>query len=126
VYRRSVGPPLLESVWDLNSTVDVVGPLTAALGLPIAGLTTRHFQDTMGFYLAEGGESEDILAVTACHVLFPPNEANTDYARTNNSMRRKDVLLMGTKAFGNLLTSIKIRIREHGTMLEIYEARIKK
>jgi hypothetical protein len=126
VYRRSVGPPLLESVSNLDSTVDIVGPLTAALGLPIAGSTTTHFQGTMGFYLAEGGESEDILAVTARHVLFPLNEANTDYARTNNSIRRKDVLLMGTKAFENLLTSIKIRIGEHGTMLEIYEAQINK
>jgi hypothetical protein len=125
VYRRSVGPPLLESVLNLDSTVDFVGPLTAALGLPIAGWTTPHFQGTMGFYLAEGGESKDILAVTARHVLFP-HEANTDYARTNNSTRRKDVLLMGTKAFENLLTSIKIRIGEHGTMVELYEAQIKK
>lgn len=80
----------------------------------------------MGFYLAEGGKSEDILAVTARHVLFPPDEANIDYARTNSSTRRKEILLMGAKAFKNLLTSIKIRIKEHSTMLKIYEAQIKK
>ena len=42
------------------------------------------------------------------------------------SVRRKDVLLMGTEPFKNLLTSIKIRIGEHGTMVEIYEVQIKK
>lgn len=59
----------------------------------------------MGFYLAAGGKNEDILAVTAGHVLFPSDEANIDYARTNSSTRRKEVLLMGAKAFKNLLTS---------------------
>jgi hypothetical protein len=120
-YRRLVGPPLLESMWDLNSTVDVIGPLTAAVGFPVARSTPPRYQGTMGFYLAEGGESEEILAVTARHVLFPSDEANTDYACTNNSTRRKEVLLMGTKAFQNLLTSIMIRIGDHGTMLETYE-----
>ena len=48
VYRRPVGPPLLKSVLILNSTVDVGGSLTAALGLPIASLTTPHFQGAMG------------------------------------------------------------------------------
>ena len=126
LYRRSVAPPLLEFVSNLDSTVDVVGSLTAALGLPIAGSTTLRSQRTMSFYLAEGGESKDILAVTARHVLFPPNEANTDYARKNNCMRGKDVLLMGAKAFKDLVTPIKIGIGEHGTMVEIYEAQIKK
>jgi hypothetical protein len=111
----------LESVSSLDSTVDVVGSLPPALGLPIAGSTTPHVEGTMGFYLAEGGESEDILAVITRHVLFPSNEANTDYARKNNSMRRKDVLLMGTKAFKKLLTSIKIRIGDYGTMIGVYE-----
>ena len=48
VYRRPVGPPLLNSVSILNSTVDVGGSLTAALGLPIASLITPHFQGAMG------------------------------------------------------------------------------
>lgn len=49
-------------------------------------------------------------------------EANIDYAHTNNIKRHKDGLLVDTKAFENLLTSIDIRIGEHGTMLETYEA----
>ena len=59
-------------------------------------------------------------------MLFPPNEANADHAHANNSTRRKDVLLMGTKPFWNLLTSVKLRIGEHGTILETYQVQIKK
>jgi hypothetical protein len=124
-YRRLVGPPLLKSVLDLNSTVDVAGPLTAAVGFPIARLTPPRCQGTMGFYLAKGGESEDILAVTARHVLFPSDESNADYVHTNKSTHR-GVLLMGNKAFRSLLTSIKIRIGRHGIMMEIYERQIEK
>jgi hypothetical protein len=124
VYRRSAGPPLLKSVSSVNSTVDVVGPLTAALGLPIAALATPYLEGTIGFYLAEGGGSKNILAVTARHALFPLNEDNTDYTRKDNSMRRKDVLLMGTEAFKDLLTSIMVRIGNHATMVGIYKAQI--
>jgi hypothetical protein len=124
VYRRSAGPPLLKSEPTVRSTADVSGPLTAALGLPIAGSARPHLQGTMGFYLAEGGESKDVLAVTARHVLFPLDEDNTNYVHANNSKRRKDVLLMGPEAFKDLLMSIRRRIREHGTMAEHYETQI--
>jgi hypothetical protein len=124
VYRRSAGPPLLESVSSVRSTVDVVGPLTAALGLHIASLARPHFQGTMGFYLAEGGQSKDILAVTARHVLFPLDEDNTDYVRANNSAPRKDVILMGPGSFKNLLLSIMIKIGRHGKAIKLYERQI--
>jgi hypothetical protein len=124
VYRRSAGPALLKSVSDINSTVDVVGPLTSALGLPIAGSAEPHLQGTMGFYLAEGGESEDILAITARHVLFPLHGDSADYVHAGNNKRRKDVLLMSPQAFNDLLKSIRIRIGKHGTTAERYEAQI--
>jgi hypothetical protein len=59
--------------------------------------------------------------LTARHVLFPPNEGpNVDYAHTNTRTPRRDVLLLGTKAFDNLLESIKTRIKGHGFMVELY------
>ena len=54
VYRRSVGPALLRSVSNLNSTIDVRGPLTPALGVPIATSERPDAQGTMAFYFAEG------------------------------------------------------------------------
>ena len=110
VYRRSTGPELYAPASDLDATKNVIDPLTTSLGIPIANAKTPHLQGTLGFYFAEGGGSEDILAATARHVLFLSDEDNGDYAYTNDSMPRKNVLLMGTKAWRDYLQSIQIEI----------------
>jgi hypothetical protein len=124
IYTRSTGPSLLKPVLDHQPTVDIRGPLTPALGLSIAAKDTPHAEGTGGLYLAEGGDSNNLLLVTAHHVLFPTAGPNVDYAYTNISVPRKDVLLLGTKAFDDLVKSIKIRIGRHGLMVELYERRI--
>jgi hypothetical protein len=127
IYIRSAGPTLLKPVSDLNPTVDVRGPLTPVLGSSIAAQATPHAEGTGGLYLAEGGGSENVLLVTARHVLFSPNEGpNVDYPRTNPSEPRRNVLLLGTRAFDNLIKSIMIRIGPHGIMVERYGRQIEK
>ena len=126
-YTPLTGPNLLEPASDLDPDVDVRGPLTLALGLSIAAQATPHAEGTGGIYLAEGGDSKKVLLVTARHVLFPPNDGpNIDYSRTNTSAPRRNVLLLGTKAFDNFLDSIKIRIGRHGIMVERHERQIEK
>ena len=121
IYVRSAGPNLLKPVSNRHPTVDVRGPLTPALGLFIAAQATPHAEGTGGLYLAEGGDSKKVLLVTARHVLFPPNEGlNVNYPGTKTSVRRRDVLLLGTKAFDKLVNSIKIRIGDLGIMAEHY------
>jgi hypothetical protein len=111
IYTPLAGPNLLEPASNLDLDVDVRGPLTPALGLSIAAKATLHAEGTGGIYLAEGGDSSKVLLVTARHVLFPPDDGpNIDYTRTNTSTPRRNVLLLGTKAFDNFLDSIKIRI----------------
>ncbi|KAG8952880.1 hypothetical protein FRC04_003329 [Tulasnella sp. 424] len=125
IYTRSAGPNLLTPVSYLHPTVDVRGPLTPALGLSIAAQATPHAAGTGGLYLAEGGDSKKVLLVTARHVLFPPNEGpNVGYAHTDTSARRRKVLLLGTKAFENLVGSIKIRIGGLAIGVELYEREI--
>jgi hypothetical protein len=128
IYTRSAGPNFLKPVSDLHPTVDVRGPLTPVLGLSIAAQATPHISGTGGLYLAEGGNNEKILLVTARHVLFPPNNGpNVDYTHTNStSAPRRNVLLLGTRAFDNIVKSIKLRIGRHGIMAERYERQIKK
>jgi hypothetical protein len=127
LYTRSAGPNLLKPVSDLNPTVNVRGPLTPALGLSIAAQATPNTEGTGGLYLAKGGDSKKLLLVTARHVLFPPNETpNVDYARTNTSAPRRDVLLLGTKAFDNFAKSTKIRIVHHSIRAERYNGQISK
>ncbi|KAH8119558.1 hypothetical protein DFH11DRAFT_1838878 [Phellopilus nigrolimitatus] len=104
VYRRSVGPVLLRSVSTHNTTVDVRGPLTPALGLPIAASDRPDAQGTMALYFGEGGNSDKVLGLTCHHVLF-----KTD-AQTNNDY---------------LLASIKLRIGRHGIMVELHKQEIK-
>ena len=72
-----------------------------------------HLQGTLGFYFTRGGESEDILAATARRDLFPSDEENSDYARTKDSMPRKNGLFMGTMAWQDYLQSVQI---EMGTL----------
>lgn len=74
--RFLAGPPLYAPVDDTHHLKNVIHSVTTALGLPIAGETTPTSQGTMGFYFRIG---KDLYGVTARHVLFDINQANTDY-----------------------------------------------
>ncbi|KAK0213851.1 hypothetical protein IW262DRAFT_1411917 [Armillaria fumosa] len=112
-YTREAGPQLLGPVGDLDPLVDVVSPLTPALGLRISTKARPDAQGTMALYLAEGGGSDRLLGLSCRHVLIGSKEANVDYVR-NPSAPPKDVLLLGKRAFTNLVDSIKLRIGLHG------------
>ncbi|KDQ53459.1 hypothetical protein JAAARDRAFT_424691 [Jaapia argillacea MUCL 33604] len=127
VYKRSDGPALLRSVSNLNTTVDVRGPLTPALGLPIAASDRPDAEGTMALYFSEGGNGDKVLGLTCHHVLFKTDgKTNDHYVVTDASVPRKYVQLLGTRAFKELLDSIKLRIRRHGIMVEIHEGQIKR
>ena len=120
--RLLTGPPLLAHVDDDHPLKNVIHSVTTALGLPIAGEKTPQVQGTFGFYFRI---SEDLYGVTARHVLFELNQANEEYnypvrpfARENGrnsdysylAAPKKDVILMGTKAFKDLLKFIQAEI----------------
>jgi hypothetical protein len=69
----------------------------------------------MGFYLKDG---DDLYGVAARHILFPADEDNSNYIY-NPSGPRKEVLLMGAKAWDDYLKSVQIRIGALGTAAEI-------
>ena len=104
-YRESAvralsGPELFAPVPDRDPLKAVIDPVTTALGLPIAGLKTLDRGGTLGFYFRE---RDDLYGVTARHVLFHDDEGNNDY--TYKTGPKKEVVLMGTRAFEALLTS---------------------
>ncbi|KAF9235843.1 hypothetical protein BU15DRAFT_89406 [Melanogaster broomeanus] len=101
-YTREAGPQLLKPVNFLHPLVDVVSPLTPALGLRISTKARPNAQGTMALYLAE---------------------ANVDYVR-HPSAPSADVLLLGTRACTNLVGSIKIRIAQHGIMVKLWRTLI--
>jgi hypothetical protein len=122
-YTREAGPQLLEPVGDLDPLVDVVSPLTPALGLRISTKARPDAQGTMALYLAEGGGSDNLLGLSCRHVLIGSKEANIDYVR-HPSRPAKDVLLLGKRAFTNLVDSIKLRIGRHGIMAKHWRKQI--
>ncbi|KIO31335.1 hypothetical protein M407DRAFT_220464, partial [Tulasnella calospora MUT 4182] len=122
VFRRSAGAELYKPASYLDPTRHVIDPLTTALGLPIVAANTPHLQGTMGFYFKDG---DNLYGVTARHVLFPADEDNSDYTY-NPSGPRKEVLLMGTKAWKDYLESVQIQIGYHGTAAEIYRESIER
>ena len=127
IYTRLAGPNLLKHAQfreDFGPTIDFRGPLTPALGLSIAPQATPYNECTGGLYLTEGGGSENILLVTARHVLFPPNKGpNVDYVYTNTKTRR-NILLLGTKTCDNLVKSVERKIEGRRTSAEDYKESI--
>jgi hypothetical protein len=126
IYTRLAGPNLLEHAEfrDFGPTIDFLGPLTPALGLSIAAQATPRTEGTGGLYLAEGGDSKNVLPVTARHVLLPTNAGpNVDYAYKNTKARR-NVQLLGVKTYDNLVKSVKLKIEGHSTSAERYNERI--
>ncbi|KAH8114185.1 hypothetical protein DFH11DRAFT_1856007 [Phellopilus nigrolimitatus] len=122
-YTREAGPQLLEPVDDLDPLVDVVSPLTPALGLRIATKARPNAQGTMALYLAEGGGRNRLLGLSCRHVLIGSREGNMNYVR-RLSGSRKEVLLLGKRAFTNLVDSIKVRIGRHGIMVKHWRKQI--
>lgn len=119
VSRPSSGPELFAPVSDLDPLKAVIDPLTTSLSLPIAGLRTLWTQGTMGFYFRVGDEW---YAVTARHVLFPEDEGNDEYIY--KAKLRKDVVLMGTRAFTDFVKKIQAHISKLNNMVEILERRV--
>lgn len=123
VYIESAGPNFLEPD-NARPFAEFCGPLTPALGLSISAQATSDTGGTGGLYLAEGGDSKNILLLTARHVLFPTGKVpNTNYARTNKSAPRRNVLL-GTTAFDDLFQPIKDKIKACGEVADDYHSQL--
>ncbi|KAJ3821936.1 hypothetical protein F5880DRAFT_1485141 [Lentinula raphanica] len=101
------GPILYAPLHDTHSLKSVIDVLTTALSLPIAGKKTSHRQGTLGFYFKIGHE---LYGVTARHVLFSDPEGNGPY-HYNNSAPKKEVILMGDRAYHDLVATVDHFIR---------------
>ncbi|KAF8837533.1 hypothetical protein BDN67DRAFT_185210 [Paxillus ammoniavirescens] len=121
VFTRSAGPQLLNHVPSIDPTADVRSPFTSALGLQIAPKAYPHFEGTGGLYFREGGERNRVLLLTARHAVLPPGEYRNElYARKTNSTPRREVILLGSKAYQNVLESIMGKIGHEAIMVDYY------
>ncbi|KAJ3714729.1 hypothetical protein C8R42DRAFT_682127 [Lentinula raphanica] len=114
-YRESVykplcghGPALFSPVEDGDSLKDVIGNVSVALSLPIAG-RKMTMQGTLGPYFRAG---DKLYAITVRHNVFTLNEDNLEY-HYHDSAPKKEVMVMGAPAFKNYLASIQALISTH-------------
>ncbi|EIW74633.1 hypothetical protein CONPUDRAFT_140422 [Coniophora puteana RWD-64-598 SS2] len=122
VYTRYAGLRLLDHVPSVDATADVRGPFTPALGLQIAPKAFPYLEGTGCLYLCEGGESDRIFLLTARHVVLPPSQySNELYHSKDNSMPRREVVHLGSRAFQNALEAIMDRIGHWSYMVDGYE-----
>ena len=121
IFTRSAGPKLLKhhDVYFGDATIGFRGPLTPALGLPIAARATPYTEGTGGIYISEGGDSKRVFILTARHVVFPRNAVpNELYSHTIVRQPHRHVLLLGNEAFQTFLKSIMIRIGRHALSID--------
>ncbi|KIL61734.1 hypothetical protein M378DRAFT_187503 [Amanita muscaria Koide BX008] len=120
------GPQLLKYVSSLHATADVRSPLTPALGLRIAAQATPYAEGTGALYIRESSNSKRVFILTARHVVLPPNAwPNKLYTHKNVSQPRHNVLLLGSKAFQDVLESIMVRIGQHAIMVSHYNNQLR-
>ncbi|KZP25739.1 hypothetical protein FIBSPDRAFT_929153 [Athelia psychrophila] len=125
IYTPDIGPPLLKPVDDLDPLVDVVSPLTPALGLRISTRARPTAQGTMALYLAEGGGSDRLLGLSCRHVLIGSEEGNLDYSY-HPGAPAKDVLLLGERAYADVVDSVKLAIGGHGIAAKRWKKQIER
>lgn len=77
----------------------------------------------MALYLAEGGGSDRLLGLSCRHVLISSKESNIDYV-CHPSRPPRDVVLLGRRAFTNLVDSIESKIRACGIELKLWRREI--
>ncbi|KAH9945059.1 uncharacterized protein BXZ73DRAFT_38417 [Epithele typhae] len=126
-YTRFVLPTLHKPATDGGSTDDFHAQLTPLIGNSIAAEDASHGQGSVGLYLAEGGDSDSILLLTARHVLFPPDTGLNvayDSRHLDPGVDRRKVVLLGDKAHADLLVSIKKKIGRLACEAEMYQGRI--
>ncbi|KAJ7439344.1 hypothetical protein FB451DRAFT_1302210 [Mycena latifolia] len=126
VVTRSAGPMFLTSTYSSDPTADIREPLTTTLGLSICAQSTPWAEGTGGFFVAEGGNPERLLLVTARHVVFVPGESNNKhYERKKDSQPPQSVMLFSDSAFSNYLQSIKAEIGGKEFMVQYQQGRIR-
>lgn len=120
IYTRSASPSLLKHVSNLHPTVDVRGALTPVLGPSIAA------QDTLTPRAPVVSTSPKAAAARkscSSRLAMSSSRRVRGLAHTKSSAGRRNVVLLGTRAFDDLIKFIKISIGRQGVMVELMSGR---
>lgn len=126
LYMRKAGPRLLAPIRSTkHPLVDVIDPLTPALGLPVSTMAQPSVEGTMALYLNQDASSNVLLGLSCRHVLMDLREDNTQYV-CHPSKPAREVLLLGEGQFNNVVKSIKSRIGAHQYSIQIWQEEIER
>ncbi|KAI9435271.1 hypothetical protein H4582DRAFT_2112373 [Lactarius indigo] len=134
-YEKEIGPVVIwigaypgstttDTTHNDNAIVNVCGPLTAALGIPIATSESSDAQGSVSFFFHKGRDrkglvSNKVMGVTCHHVLHKTDQQhNTEYEFKGAGAP--------CKYFQKLLDDIKDCISCYETMVNLHEQQIKK
>ncbi|KAF8652607.1 hypothetical protein AX16_004296 [Volvariella volvacea WC 439] len=87
---------------------DIAGsrhPFTPTLGVAIAPVKKPHMEGTVGFYLKRSRDSNDIIAITCCHVACP-DDAAKGVTLTAGERHHKEIIALGTESFEKSVSGI--------------------
>ncbi|KAF8992692.1 hypothetical protein BDQ17DRAFT_1332153 [Cyathus striatus] len=120
LFRR-YSRKLLDYIPSDNPISSFCGPLTAALGLPIASVQYTGSEGTGGIYLSAGN---DIYLLTARHVVLPPEEVDNILYDQKQSSQDVQVRLPSPAAFDSMVQSISDKINTLNRMKTKYEKQL--
>ncbi|KAF8992681.1 hypothetical protein BDQ17DRAFT_1253699 [Cyathus striatus] len=112
---------LLDHVPSEDPTFSFCGPLTAALGLPIASIEAQVVAGTGGIYLSAGN---NIYLLTARHVVLPREDPNIVYDHIQSTQDAVQVILPGPAVFHGMVQSIANEINNRKRMKSMYERQL--
>jgi hypothetical protein len=123
VVTCSAGPKLLKPAYCSDDIVDGCEPLTTTLSLPICAQSTPWSEGAGGFFITEGGNTKQLLLITARHIIFPPDQDKNDhFEHKADSQNYCNILLFSDTSFTKYLESIKYKIEGQEFLAKYQEA----
>ncbi|KAI0732063.1 hypothetical protein C8Q72DRAFT_882828 [Fomitopsis betulina] len=96
-----------------NPAACLIESFATSLGLPISFIKTTHYEGTAGFFFTDSAKPGKLFMLTACHVLFHPDETPNDLyvIKDGTGAPQRKVILLGKATFDAHVTDIEAAIR---------------
>jgi hypothetical protein len=87
----------------------VLSCLSSALSVPISLKAESSSEGSLGLYLMKGQDTTQYWGLTCHHVVFQPHEDHVDFTYREQFDPPRDVIVLGTQAFQNVLDLMERR-----------------
>jgi hypothetical protein len=126
-FTRYTGPRLLDYAPYTDPTVDVCSAFTPALGIKIARQEHPHLEGTGALYLRASSQSDQVLLLTARHVVLPPSNYTNDLYVQDTSRQHaenENVLILGNGAYSKAISDMLVEIEGENILVDAYKTQL--